>query len=349
MNGLRQNRRRRLRLPLALFAVWFLTGCNSTHWLQLQTANADDQFPLSRNFTMKTLGGRQFWADSLYWHGWRIQQNVLTKHYRLLDPEDYRHASGSLENCQDKLGRVKKRLKLPAMKGKAVILVHGIIRSSKSLAKMRKRLQKEGYTVVGFDYPSTRIGIPQAAEYLQNVIESLEGIDQIDFVVHSMGGLIVRQLAGQKKDKRFHRMVMLGVPNHGAELADKLKRVGLYKLLYGPAGQQLSTDKNGLIAKLPTPSFEFAVIAGGKGTLKGYNPIIPGDDDGTVGVASTRLPGAADFMTVRALHSFMMANDDAVDATVRFLKDGCLRADGNRHPIPKQKKPPVEAQRPPTN
>ena len=34
-------------------------------------------------------------------------------------------------------------------------------------------------------------------------------------------------------------MVMIGVPNLGAELADLLKQNFLFKTFYGPAGQQL--------------------------------------------------------------------------------------------------------------
>ncbi|MGQ9575532.1 MAG: hypothetical protein ACUVUC_09450 [Thermoguttaceae bacterium] len=33
---------------------------------------------------MPTLGGKQFWADELLFHQWRIQRNVLTGHCRLL-------------------------------------------------------------------------------------------------------------------------------------------------------------------------------------------------------------------------------------------------------------------------
>ncbi|MFQ5733652.1 MAG: esterase/lipase family protein, partial [Planctomycetaceae bacterium] len=296
---------------------------------------------LERDWTMKTLGGRQFWGDVTWFHGWRIQQNVLTGHHRLLDKDDYRHASGTLAACQKKLAAVTKKLKLPPMKGKAVIVVHGIFRSSKSFSKMQTRLEKEGYTVVGFDYPSSRVDVAKSAKYLERVVTSLKGVEEIHFVAHSLGGLIVRQYRGGHKDKRVKRLVMLGVPNNGAQLADRFRRVGLYRAIFGPAGQQMLTnksDKTGLIAKLPTPDFEFAVIAGSRGNMKGYNPLIPGDDDGTVSVAGTRLPGAADFLAVPALHSFLVSNADVIDATVRFLKSGALRADGKPHPIPKAKR-----------
>lgn len=282
----------------------------------------------------KTLGGRQFWGDVQFFHGWRIQENVVTGHYRLLDPDDYRHASGTRPECEAQLKRIAGEQNLGPMSGKAVILVHGIVRSSKSFEAIAEKLKKEGYTTVGFDYPSTRTDIEDSAEYLHSVMQSLEGVEEINFVVHSMGGLVVRTYLDKHQDKRIKRMVMMGVPNRGANLADRLRKNSLYRLIYGPAGQQLGSDPEGLIAKLPTPEFEFAIIAGGRNNLSGYNPLVPGDDDGTVSVTSARLDGAADFLLVNCLHSFLMKNDAAIAATLQFLETGKLRKDGKAHPIP---------------
>jgi pimeloyl-ACP methyl ester carboxylesterase len=286
---------------------------------------------------VKTLGGRQFWGDVAFFRGWRIQKNVFTGHYRLIDPKDERHASGSLAECQRELDGAKNRLKLESMSGRAVILIHGIGRSSKSFNAMKHAFEADGLTVVGFDYPSTRVSITDSAEYLNQVIESLEGVEQIDFVVHSMGGLIVRAWTQKHSDPRISRMVMLGVPNLGAKMANHLKDVGLFKFVMGPAGQQLIEGDQSFIAGLPTPEFPFAVIAGARGTENGFNPLIPGDDDGTVSVEATRLPGAADFMTVPVLHSFLMGNKDVIAATRRFLSTGALRAKEASEPIPAAK------------
>ncbi len=290
---------------------------------------------LKRTPSMKTLGGRQLWGDLLFFHGWRIQKNVLTGHYRLLDPQDFRHASGSRKLCQAKLEEIKRVQQFGPMSGKAVVLVHGIVRSSKSFDAIAKRLRDEGYVVIGFDYPSTRVKITDSAEFLHSVIESLNGIEEINFVVHSMGGIVTRTYLLRHRDKRIKRMVMSAVPNRGARMADRLRNNALYRIVFGPAGQQLGSDPNGFIAELPTPDFEFAVIAGGRNNLKGYNPLVPGDDDGTVSVSSTRLPGADDFLLVNCLHSFLMGHGEAIDATVRFLKSGRLREQGDSHPIPR--------------
>jgi pimeloyl-ACP methyl ester carboxylesterase len=281
---------------------------------------------------MKTMGGRQFWGDVKFFRGWRIQQNVFTEHYRLLDPRDSRYAFGSYKTCCDKLEEMKVKQKLPPMSGKAVIEIHGITKSSKTFNAMYPALEKAGYMPVPFDYPSTRIDIAQAAGYLDRVIQSLRGVEEIDFVVHSMGGLVVRSWFQNHDDLRVRRLVMLGTPNRGAEMADMLRRNAAYRLIMGPAGQQLVTGNNSPIAGLPIPPCEFAVIAGGRGS-DGYNPLVPGDNDLIVSVESTRLAGASDFLMVRAMHHFLTSNPEAIDATVRYLQTGHFRKNGVRKPI----------------
>ncbi len=295
---------------------------------------------------MKTLGGRMFWGDVHFFHAWRIQQHVLDGHYRLLDGDDVRHASGTYAECLAHLQEIRRERNLPPMSGKAVVLVHGIIRSSKSFAAMKERLQQSGYQVFGFDYPSTHVKIEESAGYLQRALTSLEGIDEINFVVHSMGGLVVRACLTEFSDPRLHRMVMLGVPNQGARMANLVRENTLYRVVFGPAGQQLVEDPEGFLASLPTPNFPFAVVAGAKGTLNGFNPLIPGDDDGTISVSCTRLPGAADFMGVPVLHSFLMGNEQVIAATDRFLRTGVLRENGVTQPI--QQHHPVSGSDAPT-
>jgi pimeloyl-ACP methyl ester carboxylesterase len=283
---------------------------------------------------MKTFGGRQFWADVHFFRGWRIQKNIFTKNYRLLNTENYRYARGSFKDCLKKLNETKKEEKIPEMTGAAVIVVHGILRSSKSFSSLKTRLKKDHYEVVSFDYPSTQIEIKEAAEYLHQTIDSLEGIKEIHFVVHSMGGLLVRAYLKEHRDSRIKRMVMLGVPNFGAKMADHLKTNLLFRAIFGPAGQQLISDPEGFVDKLPIPDFEFGIIAGARGTENGYNPFISGDDDGTVSVLSTKLPGASDFISVHCLHSFMPSHVESSELAVRFIEKGHFRETGDPQPIP---------------
>lgn len=312
-------------------------------WLTLLTAadSASSQDPsgdqprkkLQVRIPMKTLGGRQFWGDVRFFYGWKIQQNVLTKHHRLLDEKDFNHASGTLEKCEAKLKEIREEKKLPAMSGHAVIMLHGIVRSSKSMSRMQKSLGEAGFVPVPFDYPSTQANLDKCSGFLNSVVKSLDGVKEISFVTHSMGGLVVRNWLKDHEDKRVRRLVMIGTPNKGAEMADKLRDWKIYKLILGPAGQQLISGAGSDASKLPVPKFEFAVIAGARGTAEGYNPLIPGDDDGTVAVKSALLEGATDSELFPVLHSFLPVNPDVVKSTERFLKTGSLRESGKRQPV----------------
>ena len=46
------------------------------------------------NINMPTMGGKVWWRDLVNVDGWRVQQNSVTKHCRILDPDDIRRAWG---------------------------------------------------------------------------------------------------------------------------------------------------------------------------------------------------------------------------------------------------------------
>lgn len=281
----------------------------------------------------KALGGRRFWVDVHHFRGWRIQQNVFTKEHRLVDVKDTRFATGSFDECHKILLKIRHDQKLDQTSGHAVVMIHGLLQSSKCMGDMGLTLRDAGYSTIEFDYPSTQITIPETARYLNRFVTSLEGYEEINFVAHSMGGLIVRAYSAEYGDPRIKRLVMLGTPNRGAELADIAQQYWIVRAVTGPSVRQLRTRGDSLISQLPVPKFEFAVIAGSRGTPTGWNPLIPGDDDGTVTVASTKLPGASDFSTVRAVHSRLLWSEEAIAQTVSFLKDGRLRPGSEVQPI----------------
>lgn len=287
------------------------------------------------NLAMKTLGGRQFWGDVRFFRGWRIQRHVLSGHYRLLDPHDVRQAWGSLAECEATLKNERDRRQLPPMNGTAVVALHGILRSSKVWNSLKQELEPDGITVAAVDYPSTQQPITAFADQLQELLSSLHGVERIHLVVHSMGGLIVRAWCQRYSDPRLQRLVMIGTPNRGAEIASMLRENPIFQFVFGPAGQQLVHEtQDEFIRQLPTPPMEFAVIAGSRGHQDGFNPLIPGDDDGIVTTESARLPGAVDYLPVKVLHSFLPLSSEVVSATRRFLVTGALRESGVREPIP---------------
>ena len=285
----------------------------------------------------KTLGGMQFWGDIKFFRGWKIQQNVYSGHYRLLDPKLRRHESGTLKKCLSSLEKTKAEKHLKPMSGKCVILVHGIGCSASIFRKHQAVFSKEGYTVIPFQYPSTRIKIESSAEYLNRMITSLDGISEINIIAHSMGGLVSRAWFAKYTDPRMNRFIMMGTPNKGARLAKRFHNFSAFRLLLGPAGEQMAvlTKKNAKIQKqFAVPQMEFAIIAGGKNDHKGYSTLIPGDDDGRVSTESAKLSGAADFCQVSCQHMSLINNTKVVEMCKNFIAIGKLNQKSPAHPIP---------------
>ena len=295
-----------------------------------------DQIP------MPTMGGKQFWADEFYFHKWRIQRNVFTRHYRLLDENNWRHCWGTFAECRAALEKIKRERRLPPMSGKAVILLHGLADVCSVMDGLARRLEeKGGWQVFQVVYPSTRESIGDHAKSLAKVIESLEGIEEISFVGYSMGNIVIRRYLGDQTDKarkkrpdpRIKRMVMIGPPNRGSELATGLAGSRVFQFVLGKPGLELGTQWVWEERSLAVPRFEFGIIAGGQGNDAGLNPLLPGDDDGVVTVASTRLAGASDFLVVPAFHALLPRSSKVQDCTLRFLEHGYFIAPDRRQPI----------------
>jgi pimeloyl-ACP methyl ester carboxylesterase len=298
--------------------------------------------PSWMNFMNKTAGGKQFWADVCFFHDWRIQRNALTGHHRLLDGANHRHASGTYETCREALTEIRRRDDLAPMQGKAVVILHGLFRTRSAMARLRAAIAEAGdYSVFCMGYPTTRGSVADHARSLDSCVRSLEGISEINFVAHSLGNLVVRHLLKDFADggaalpagQSFGRMVMLAPPNFQPQLATKLLRTQFASFIAGAAAEQLATGWEELESRLTTPPFEFGVLAGGKGDGRGYNPLIPGDDDGVITVESTRLPGARDFRRLSVLHSFFMNDQKVHELTARFLAHGYFESEETRDPI----------------
>src|SRR5262249_31293066 len=130
--------------------------------VRLSRARADEvETPESSkghlNAVTPTLGGKQFWADELFFHDWHIQRNVFTDHCRLLDGRNLRLAWGTFDQCASKLDEIKQRRSIPPMHGAGVIVLHGLFRTASAMSRMSRYLRDEGgYSVFNVTYPTTR-------------------------------------------------------------------------------------------------------------------------------------------------------------------------------------------------
>lgn len=209
-----------------------------------------------------------------------------------------------------------------------VVILHGIARTGKSMAKIENALKDSGYNTLSITYPSTEKNVDELAQWLhQNYLTDKfwDNNRRVHFLTHSMGGLVTREYLRKYRPaipySHLGRVVMLAPPHQGSEVADLLDQNWLYQMYYGPAGQDLTTDAQ----KIPVtkPYYDLGIIAGNKEwPYFAAAFIVPGPGDGRVAVEKTKLSGMRDHITVNATHTFIMNDEAATRQALHFLTYG---------------------------
>ena len=214
----------------------------------------------------------------------------------------------------------------PVVTDECVILLHGLARTGRSMAAMGSALAAAGYRVVNQDYPSREQPIEQLASVaIEPAVADCntdKSTDQIHFVTHSMGGILVRYYLAANQIDNLGRVVMLSPPNQGSETIDKLADMPGFYWLNGPAGQQLGTGDQSVPNSLGPAQFQLGVITGDRSINLILSALIPGPDDGKVAIERAKLEGMADFLVVHHSHPFIMKKPRVIEQTLHFLRKG---------------------------
>ncbi len=214
-----------------------------------------------------------------------------------------------------------------------VVLLHGLGRGKISTLLLESALTKAGFDVHSVDYPSTDHAPDALIEIVSERINHCcsNGPETVHFVGHSLGGLLIRAHLGRYKPKNLGRVVLLGTPNKGSELAnaDGYESISNTWLdLAGPTAKALHTGPNSFPASLPAPHYPVGVIAGTKD-----NPVsnrwLPLPNDGMVSVESTKLEGMIDFIAFDVSHWELRNKPAVAPQVIEFLTHG--RFDHSQH------------------
>lgn len=274
-------------------------------------------------------GAIELWGDERFFHDWHIQRHAVSGHCRLLDGAGVRHAWGTFDECLARLEVLRTERRLPPMRGKVVVVLHGLDGSPEAMRPLAAYLRASGTVqVLNFGYAS-RVGeIADHARALASVVDHLDQVDELSMVAFGLGNVVVRRwLADQPEvvgdgppPPRLRRLVMLAPPNRGSgSLAADTE---LLVSVLGMSAAQLDGGWAALEARLAVPRCEFGIIAGGRGDDRGLSTRLPGDDDGTLSVAATRLAGARDFLLAPVAHARLASDPRVHDGILQFLQRG---------------------------
>jgi pimeloyl-ACP methyl ester carboxylesterase len=201
----------------------------------------------------------------------------------------------------------------------SVIVAHGLWLPGAETTLLRQRLKTAGFSTHLFQFHTVRGSLARNVRDLATFAAGISA-DRLHFVGYSLGGIIVLRMLMQTRLARLGRIVCLGSPLRGSETARQVARSSFGQAVVGRS--LLEHTATGGLARWDLKA-DLGVIAGtrnfGLGRLLAD---LPGENDGTVLVEETRLPGARDHLKLHVNHTQMLFDTAVARETIHFLRHG---------------------------
>ena len=200
---------------------------------------------------------------------------------------------------------------------KHVIVAHGLFMKSPVMMYIGHHLKKEGYKVHFFNYQTLHFNRKRTLSRLK---EMTEGLEEVYFVGHSMGGLVLREFIQEYSSKNYQALVTLGTPHKCSEFARIVSKSDLNDLLGINTHSGLISDLKDYGGKPPLGS-----IAGNKarGLFEWYSDLsgneLEEENDGTVLVKETLDVNFTDHIVLPESHTGLLYSNKVMKQILYFF------------------------------
>lgn len=201
-----------------------------------------------------------------------------------------------------------------------VILVHGLWMNGMEFGVLGHRLQQRGFDVRTFAYPSLHGDAARICADLAEFTERSSQGGRVHLVGHSLGGAVVYRTLSECAAPVTGNAVVLASPLKGSKAAQGASRWPFLRPLLGPhVLNELAAPRErrwqGPVA--------LGAIAGRRRVGTGqFFAHFDEENDGTVSVSETVIPGLSDHLVVPHSHVGMLFADDVARQVAAFLRAG---------------------------
>jgi pimeloyl-ACP methyl ester carboxylesterase len=212
------------------------------------------------------------------------------------------------------------------MPSDTVILVHGLWMNGMELGVLGHRLQRHGFDVRNFAYPTLHGEVARICADLAEFTERAASAGRVHLVGHSLGGAVVFRTLTECAAPVTGNAVLLGSPLAGSRAAQGASRWPILRPLLGPhVLNELAPAKG----RRWEGGVALGAIAGRRRVGTGqFFAHFDEDNDGTVAVSETLIPGLADHLVVPHSHIGMLFAEDVGRQVAAFLRAGRFEKDG---------------------
>jgi len=185
---------------------------------------------------------------------------------------------------------------------------------------LKSRLANEfALTLHAFRYSAVFSGMSSITASLADFVRELAA-PEVHFVGHSLGGLVIHRFLERFPEQPPGRVVFLGTPSVASAAAERASRFAPVAHLMGQSVAEELLQPNERRWTHPDP---LGIVAGtqplGLGQLLAQ---FQEQNDGTVSVRETRMPGATDHIVLPVSHLGMLVSARVAHETGLFLTQG---------------------------
>ncbi|MCL1991988.1 MAG: alpha/beta hydrolase [Spirochaetes bacterium] len=209
------------------------------------------------------------------------------------------------------------------MQGQITILAHGFNKSRGDMLFLSCGLKARGIDNIA-------VKLPARFNTLNNCLDSLhlqignvvKKHKTVNFVGHSMGGLIIRSYINKHQLENVGRCVFIATPHLGSKLAGISARIPFYAKIFKPINDLLPSSENKYL--LENKKIEIGIIAGNKnGTVFG-KMFLSKNSDGRVETASALSDDAKETVVLPCAHKKIHRKKETLDKVASFILSGAF-------------------------
>lgn len=202
--------------------------------------------------------------------------------------------------------------------------LHGVWMPGAVMTFVKRRLESEyRYRAHLFSYPSIRDSLDENARSLAGYLGE-NGFDRVHLIGHSLGGVVALRMLALEPGAPVDRIVCLGSPLCGSRAASHLNQKDWGNTILG------RSVTGGVVDEAANQWARDVCATRDVGVIAGTVPVGVGrllttfdeDNDGTVSVSETRLPGVKDHLCMPVNHKGLVLSRNVIDQAAAFLRRG---------------------------